>query len=244
MIGEADGNIDNIKMTNRVPDYTEMLIDLEVWDLKHLNDIIAGLAGQGHGLERRAGEQLRSSFKWLQRKRRSTLNSRGIRTKYGRALVATGPPSFWLLVWVAHCEVVMLFRRREAESFAGARCACIFGRGGAGAARAAMCVYRLRRLSDTPHAVALGFAVGVFSALTPFLGTHMVMAALIAWVIGGSVVAALLGTFVGNPLTYPLFWYSTYEVGNLMLARARRRSSTSTSPAASFSPRSISFGRS
>ena len=43
MIGEADGNIDNIKMTNRVPDYTEILIDLEVWDLKHLNDIIAGL---------------------------------------------------------------------------------------------------------------------------------------------------------------------------------------------------------
>jgi guanosine-3',5'-bis(diphosphate) 3'-pyrophosphohydrolase len=43
VIGEADGNIDNVKMTNRVPDYTEMLIDLEVWDLKHLNDIIAGL---------------------------------------------------------------------------------------------------------------------------------------------------------------------------------------------------------
>jgi GTP diphosphokinase / guanosine-3',5'-bis(diphosphate) 3'-diphosphatase len=43
VIGEADGNIDNIKMTNRVPDYTEMLIDLEVWDLKHLNDIVAGL---------------------------------------------------------------------------------------------------------------------------------------------------------------------------------------------------------
>ena len=43
VIGEADGNIDNIKMTNRVPDYTEMVIDLEVWDLKHLNEIIAGL---------------------------------------------------------------------------------------------------------------------------------------------------------------------------------------------------------
>jgi len=43
VIGEADGNIDNIKMTNRVADYTEMRIDLEVWDLKHLNDIIAGL---------------------------------------------------------------------------------------------------------------------------------------------------------------------------------------------------------
>jgi RelA/SpoT family (p)ppGpp synthetase len=43
VIGEADGNIDNVKMTNRVTDYTEMLIDLEVWDLKHLNEIIAGL---------------------------------------------------------------------------------------------------------------------------------------------------------------------------------------------------------
>ena len=43
VIGEASGNIDNIKMTNSVPDYTEMSIDLEVWDLKHLNDIIAGL---------------------------------------------------------------------------------------------------------------------------------------------------------------------------------------------------------
>jgi GTP diphosphokinase / guanosine-3',5'-bis(diphosphate) 3'-diphosphatase len=42
VIGEANGNIDNIKMTNSA-DYTEMRIDLEVWDLKHLNDIIAGL---------------------------------------------------------------------------------------------------------------------------------------------------------------------------------------------------------
>jgi uncharacterized protein (DUF2062 family) len=72
-------------------------------------------------------------------------------------------------------------------------------------------------LSDSPHAVALGFAVGVFSAATPFLGTHMVMAALIAWAIGGSIVAAVLGTFLGNPLTYPLLWYTTYEAGNLML---------------------------
>ncbi len=43
VIGEADGNIENIKMTNRVADYTEMLIDLEVWDLQHLNEILAGL---------------------------------------------------------------------------------------------------------------------------------------------------------------------------------------------------------
>ena len=45
-------------MTNSVPDYTEMLIDLEVWDLKHLNDIIAGLKSQGCGQPRRPSGRL------------------------------------------------------------------------------------------------------------------------------------------------------------------------------------------
>ncbi len=43
VIGEADGNIDNLRMTRRAHDFTEMLIELEVWDLAHLNDIVAGL---------------------------------------------------------------------------------------------------------------------------------------------------------------------------------------------------------
>jgi GTP pyrophosphokinase len=43
VIGEVDGNIQNIKMTNQVADYTEMLIDLDVWDLQHLNEILTGL---------------------------------------------------------------------------------------------------------------------------------------------------------------------------------------------------------
>lgn len=45
LIGDANGNIDNIKMTEKAVDYSEMLIQLEVWDLKHLNEIIAGLKG-------------------------------------------------------------------------------------------------------------------------------------------------------------------------------------------------------
>jgi GTP diphosphokinase / guanosine-3',5'-bis(diphosphate) 3'-diphosphatase len=43
VIGEADGNIDNIKIMKQVPDYAEMVIDLEVWDLTHLNEILVGL---------------------------------------------------------------------------------------------------------------------------------------------------------------------------------------------------------
>ncbi len=43
LIGEADGNIDTVQMIDRAPDFTKMLIRLEVWDLKHLNTIISGL---------------------------------------------------------------------------------------------------------------------------------------------------------------------------------------------------------
>ena len=118
----------------------------------------------------------------------------------------------------------MLFRRREAESVLERMRVHLWPRR-SWSRSSRYIVYRLRRLCDTPHAVALGFAVGVFTAVTPFLGTHMAMAALLAWVIGGSVVAALLGTFIGNPLTYPVFWYSTYEVGDLMLGGAAEKPS-------------------
>jgi guanosine-3',5'-bis(diphosphate) 3'-pyrophosphohydrolase len=43
VIAEHDGNIDNIRMTRRAPDFSDLLIDLEVYDLKHLNAIIAQL---------------------------------------------------------------------------------------------------------------------------------------------------------------------------------------------------------
>ena len=40
VIAENDGNIDNIKMIPKAADFHEILIDLEVWDLKHLTRII------------------------------------------------------------------------------------------------------------------------------------------------------------------------------------------------------------
>ena len=43
VIAEHDGNIDNIKMTRQSPDFTELMIDLEVYNLKHLTSIISQL---------------------------------------------------------------------------------------------------------------------------------------------------------------------------------------------------------
>jgi len=110
----------------------------------------------------------------------------------------------------------MLFRRREAMSLLERLRVSLWPRR-SWSRSTRYVVHRVRRLSATPHAVALGFAAGVFAACTPFMGFHMLMASLLAWIAGGSIVAAILGTFVGNPLTYWLFWIGTYELGSVML---------------------------
>ena len=76
---------------------------------------------------------------------------------------------------------------------------------------------RMRRLRATPYAIAVGCAAGVFAAFTPFLGMHFVLAGLIAWIARGSILAAALGTFIGNPLTFPLIWFGSYKLGAWML---------------------------
>jgi uncharacterized protein (DUF2062 family) len=77
---------------------------------------------------------------------------------------------------------------------------------------------RVVRLSGSPHAIALGFAVGAFISWTPFVGFHILMGIALAFVFGGNLVAAALGTVIGNPLTFPLMWWSSFSLGNRMLA--------------------------
>ena len=43
VIADHDGNIDNVSMKRRTQDFTNITIDLTVWDLKHLNAIISEL---------------------------------------------------------------------------------------------------------------------------------------------------------------------------------------------------------
>ncbi|MEP0522283.1 MAG: DUF2062 domain-containing protein [Hyphomicrobiales bacterium] len=76
---------------------------------------------------------------------------------------------------------------------------------------------RVLRLSASPHVVAIGFAAGVFASFTPFIGFHFVICFSLAYVLRGNLIAAALGTWVGNPLTFPFIWFYTYKIGNLIL---------------------------
>lgn len=95
----------------------------------------------------------------------------------------------------------MVFKRRDKRSLWTTVKELIYPRGGW--SRAAQYVrHRLHRLPDPPERIARGIFAGVFTTFTPFYGLHFFVAGILAWVMRGNVLAALLSTFFGNPLTY------------------------------------------
>jgi uncharacterized protein len=76
---------------------------------------------------------------------------------------------------------------------------------------------RLMRIRATPHALALGVAIGVFAAFSPALGVHFLFAIAVAFLLRANLVAAGLATVVANPLTFPLMVAGNYETGHLIL---------------------------
>lgn len=77
-------------------------------------------------------------------------------------------------------------------------------------------VKRILRLSGSPYMIAAGVAAGVFTSFTPFLGFHFIISWVIAFLIGGNLLAAALGTAIGNPITFPFIWGATYSVGSVI----------------------------
>jgi len=77
--------------------------------------------------------------------------------------------------------------------------------------------HRLRRLPGTPYRIAAGFASGAAVSFTPFIGFHFVLAGLLALLLRGNLMAAAIGTVVGNPWTFPFIWTWIYSAGTWIL---------------------------
>ncbi len=77
--------------------------------------------------------------------------------------------------------------------------------------------HRLKRLPDSPHRIALGFACGAFTSFSPFFGLHFFYAILLAYVFRGNILSALIGTFFGNPITFPIIGVVSYRTGLFLL---------------------------
>ena len=110
----------------------------------------------------------------------------------------------------------MVFRRRDRRPLWRVLLEILWPRGGWG--RAAQYVrHRVRRLPDTPEKISRGIWAGVFTAFTPFYGLHFVVAAVIAKIMRGNILASLMATFFGNPLTYIPIAYTSLTTGHWLL---------------------------
>jgi len=72
----------------------------------------------------------------------------------------------------------------------------------------------LLRFNETPERLAFSFALGVFLALTPLIGLHLILGLALAFLFGLNRVAVVSGLFLNNPWTMiPYYTMATYFGG-------------------------------
>ena len=76
---------------------------------------------------------------------------------------------------------------------------------------------RLKRIPDTPHKISLGMSCGIFASFTPLIGLHFLIAGLLSYVLRANVLASLIGTFIGNPITFPIITVFNLKLGEWIL---------------------------
>lgn len=110
----------------------------------------------------------------------------------------------------------MVFKRRDRRPLWKIVAGFLWPKGGWGRAFHYI-KHRVRRLPDPPHRIARGIFAGVFVTFSPFFGLHFFGAALVALLIRGNVVASILATFFGNPLTFVPIGVLSINTGYFLL---------------------------
>ena len=109
-----------------------------------------------------------------------------------------------------------MFKRRERRSIFRFFNEVIFSLKGIGRAIEYVGI-RLKRIPDTPHKISLGMSCGIFASFTPLFGLHFLIAGLLSYVLRANVLASLIGTFIGNPITFPIITVFNLKLGEWIL---------------------------
>lgn len=110
----------------------------------------------------------------------------------------------------------MIFKRRDPKPRLRKMAELLWPRGGW--ARAFHYIkHRMRRLPDSPERIARGIWAGVFVTFSPLFGLHFVVAVFLAKLMKGNMLASLMATFVGNPLTFVFIALSSLKTGHWIL---------------------------
>ena len=73
------------------------------------------------------------------------------------------------------------------------------------------------QLNDTPHRLALAFAIGVFIAFSPTFGLHVLTCLIVAWAFRLSKLVLITATFINNPWTIvPMYGFCIWFGSKIM----------------------------
>ena len=77
--------------------------------------------------------------------------------------------------------------------------------------------YKIIKIKDFPESVAIGIAWGVSVSFTPLLGFHLIICYLGTWLMRGNLIAATVGTIIGNLGHSQLFFTIDFKLGSYLL---------------------------
>ena len=77
---------------------------------------------------------------------------------------------------------------------------------------------RFLKIRGHPREISLGFALGLFVGMSPFMGLHTAIAVLLAALFKWNKFSAALAVWISNPFSAPVIYGLTYIVGAKVLA--------------------------
>jgi uncharacterized protein (DUF2062 family) len=89
-------------------------------------------------------------------------------------------------------------------------------------------IFRIIHIDDSPHRIALGVSLGLFTAFLPFLGLHTITALLLAFISRANKAVAVLCSWVSNPFTVIPIFIPCYLLGRTILGIFGNTSLTET----------------
>lgn len=82
--------------------------------------------------------------------------------------------------------------------------------------RVKLLIKKLVWTQDSPQKIALGLAIGVFWGVMPTFGLAIIFSIPTAFLLRANRLAAIVGTFLSNPLTSPFLYGLGYWIGTVI----------------------------
>ncbi len=72
---------------------------------------------------------------------------------------------------------------------------------------------RFLKIRGNPREIALGFALGIFIGMSPFMGAQTLIVVPLAALLKWNKISAAIGVWISNPFTAPIIYSITFFVG-------------------------------